>query len=315
MPSPCYFARYRAGLLVVGTLLSLAATGQVIRPDPGGESCVVTPKSEPYRYEFLPGAGQTFRHWQVRGDLKLLTPVTDNPAVICSEGYGKGRITAHYYSLRSHTGEKCWSVCPDTVYHTLDYELFKQFKAPGPLNGPACARPGEEVTYSVAPVLTDWAHRNDGIGTDGYYWSGFPTGTLLRFSGDSSSVTAVLPGNLASGFTVAVQVGRCNRNTPLGRAVGLGQTLAAAVSGPDCPTVGGASHLTITVATLAGTTYSVSLPAGWRFANASTGTLTGDGQAQAMYFELGSTPGNVLLTATGGCAGPQTMGWSFTWQP
>ena len=302
-------------LLLLTTLLRLPAAGQRIVPDPGGESCKVTPDCKPYQYDFQPGTGQTFRRWQVRGDLKLLTPETDNPALICSEGYGKGRITAHYYSLRWRTGEKCRSECPDTVFQTLDYDVFKSFKAPDPIHGPACARPGEEVTFSVPPILTDGPHRSAGIGTDGYGWSGFPAGTTLRFSGDSSSVTAQLPDHLLSGFTVVVRVGRCNAGGEATLAVALSQDLAAVVSAPGCPSVGGVSWLTLRIPTLRGTTYLVSLPAGWRFANASTGTLLGDGTTQAVDFELGAAPGNILLSATGGCGGSQTLGWVFTWQP
>ena len=168
------FAGSRAALLFFGILLRLQAAGQLIRPEPGGESCAVTPDCKPYKYEFQPGAGQTFQRWQVRGDLKLLTPDTDNPALICSAGYGKGRITAHYYSLRWRKDEPCRSECPDTVFPTLGYDVFKQFSAPKPIQGTACARPGEEVTYAVPPLLTDWPHRRAGIGTDGYEWSGFP---------------------------------------------------------------------------------------------------------------------------------------------
>ena len=93
------FTGSRAALLFFGILLRLPAAGQLIRPEPGDESCAVTPDCKPYKYEFQPGAGQTFQRWQVRGDLKLLSPERDNPAEICSEGYGKGRITAHYYSF------------------------------------------------------------------------------------------------------------------------------------------------------------------------------------------------------------------------
>ena len=56
-----------AGLLLAGVLLAPAAHGQQIVPDPGGESCQVTPDCKDYKYDFQPGAGQTFRRWQVRG--------------------------------------------------------------------------------------------------------------------------------------------------------------------------------------------------------------------------------------------------------
>ncbi len=307
------FIRFAGGLLLLAMLPSAPVHGQQIVPDPGGESCQVTPDCKPHDYTFRPGAGQMFLRWQVRGDLRLLSPDIQNPATICSEGYGKGRITAHYYSFRKD--DKCRERCPDTVYHTLDYDVFKQFDLREPMQGPACARPGQEVTYSVPPILTDYDHRRAGIGTDGYVWSGFPSGTSLRFSGDSSSVTALLPATLASGFTVEAQVGRCNSRTPLKHGVALDQNLAAAVTGPDCPAPAGGAYLTMRIATLPGTTYVMALPAGWRFANASTGTLTGNGTTQDIYFELGAAPGNVLLTATGGCGGAQTAGWAFTWQP
>src|SRR4051812_11736026 len=63
----------RAGLLLAGVVLTLAAHGQQILTDPDGESCRVTPECKEHKYEFKPDPGQTFLRWQVRGDLALLS--------------------------------------------------------------------------------------------------------------------------------------------------------------------------------------------------------------------------------------------------
>lgn len=302
-------------VLVLLGLLPGGARAQIIRPDPGGESCAVTPKCDPYRYEFVPGAGQTFRRWEVAGDFKLLSPDTDNPALACSAGYGKGRLTAHYYELRRRRDEKCRSDCPDTVFRTLSYDVFKLFKAPDPIGGPACALPGQTVSYAVPPRLTDWPRRAANIGTDGYAWSGFPAGTVLTYAGDSSAVTATLPDLLPpGGFRVRVQVGRCNGATPAELGVTPAQTLAAAIGQPDCQTQsgpGGATFSTVTIATQVGVTYTIGLPTGWRFANGSTGTLAGNGAAQGVHFVSDGSGGHLVFEATGGCDGPQTLVWRF----
>ena len=169
-----------------------------------------------------------------------------------------------------------------------------------------------DVTYSVPPILTDWPHREAGIGTDSYFWSGFPAGTALHFSGDSSSVTATLPATLTSGFVVQVQVGRCNAKAPATLAVTLGQNLLTAVNLTACQTGTLLPYATLEIATISGTTYAVSLPVGWHFAQASTGTLTGNGTTQGVHFTIDSAAGNILITATGGCDGPQMTGLSFT---
>ncbi len=301
----------RTALLLAGVFLTLAAHGQQILTDPAGESCQLTPACEKHKYAFVPDPGQTFIRWQVRGDLTLLSPPEQNPGVACSAGYGKGRLTAQYYTLR--TKGRCLSKeCPDTVYHTLDYDLFKQFPAPDAISGPACARPGATVSYSVPPRLTDWPHRATGIGTDGYIWSGFPAGTALTFAGDSSSVLAALPAPLPpTGFRVRVQVGHCNSAAPAELAVQPAQVLATAIGPPACGMLGGAAFATVFIATRVGLTYGVGLPAGWRFANGSTGTLSGNDAVQGVYFTSDGSGGNLVFTATGGCDGPQTVAWSF----
>lgn len=297
----------RAALLAGGLLLATAASAQVISPDAGGESCKVTPQCEEHRYEFGPGPGQQFGYWTVAGDEKLLTPADQNPAVACSEGYGKGRLTAHYYELRKD--ERCGKQCPDTVWRALAYDLFKSFKAPAPVRGPVCVQAGQAVTWSVPPLLTDWPHRGALIGTDSYFWSGFPAGSVLHFSGDSASVTAELPAGLPAGFTVRVQVGRCNDWAAEALNVRVGQALAAAVA-PIC----GGSSAGLTIATLPGVNYAVSLPVGWSFAGGSTGTVSGNGQPQDVFFTI-TGAGNVVVTATGGCGGAQTTALVFTVTP
>lgn len=305
--------RLLAPLLLIQSLLLIPARAQVIKPDKGGASCELTPKCEEHKYEFFPGSGQTFLRWQVRGDVKLLSPDDQNPAVICSDGYGKGRITAHYYILKRKKGE-CGERCPDTAYYALDYDVFKQFKAPFELMVPACVLPGQRVTFAVPPILTDWPHRSAGIGTDSYFWAGFPAGSQLWFSGDSSSVTVDLPAGLASGFQVEVGVGRCNRGKPLQQWVGVDKPLAATLT-TICPAGTTPGSLGVSIGTLSGVTYQVILPAGWQFANGSTGTLSGNGMVQNVYFACDGSAGNVLITATGGCSGVQTTGLAFTIVP
>ncbi len=298
-------------LLLQGLLLS-AARAQIIKTAPDGISCEVTPECKKYPYEFIPGPDQTFLRWQVRGDAKLLSPETDNPAIICSAGYGKARITAHYYSLRKD--EKCRERCPDTLFYSLDYDLFKQFSPPDPIRGPSCVLPGQTVTYSVPPILTDWPHRREGIGTDSYFWSGFPAGSQLFFSGDSSSVTVALPPDLTGGFTVLVGVGRCNVRKPAELKVNIDQPLNSSLV-TVCPSPSAPGALGVSIGTVPGVAYQVFLPAGWHFANGTSDTLTGNGQPQTVYFTCDGSPGNVLITATGGCSGPQTAGLAFTINP
>ena len=292
----------------LAALLLLPATSvlaQAIKPDKGGASCQLTPECEKHEYDFVPDPGQFFLRWQVRGDLELLTPEDQNPAVICSAGYGKGRITAHYSTFLKE--DRCREKCPDTIYHTLDYDVFKQFKAPNPISGPTCVAAGQTVTYAVPPILTDWPHRQAGIGTDSYFWSGFPAGSVLTFSGDSSSVTVQLPPGLLQDFAPTVQVGRCNKAYALQGLVRLDQVLTTDVQ-VVCGS-GGCARLEIR--TLPGVMYIVSLPMDWQFTAGSSSTLTGNGQMQTVNFTTSGGWGNVLITATGGCRGSQTTGLSF----
>lgn len=311
----CLFSRggRRGALLAAGLAAAVAgpAEAQQILPDLGGESCKVTEQCEKHEYTFVAGPGQFFHHWTVAGDERLLSLADQNPAWACSAGYGKGRLTAHYYAFRKVKDDRCRELCPDTVWHTLNYDLFKSFKAPDPINGPACVRAGQSVTFSVPPLLTDWDHRRAGIGTDSYFWSGWPAGATVRFSGDSSAVTVDLPTSLTDGFTMAVRVGRCNP-TPVQLEVAIDQELATAVrlacgGGPVCTR--------LEISTFPGVLYVVSLPMSWSFSSGSSGTLTGNGQVQTVAFTTDGGWGNVVVTATGGCGGPQTTGLVFQVTP
>jgi hypothetical protein len=302
------------GFITLAGLLPASVVAQIIKPDKGGQSCEVTEKCDKHKYEFIPDPDQFFQFWEVRGDAKLLTPPPDNPAVICSEGYGKARITAHYYTLSWRRRERCPSECPDTLYHTLDYDLYKRFSPPNPIQGPACVVPGTDVTYSVPPILTDWPHRAAGIGTDSYFWSGFPPDAILRFSGDSSSVTVTLPADLSTDFTPTVQVGRCNADFSQQLTVTLAQALATAVSVPTCRPTNATTPATLTIATVAGVTYTVSLPSGWSFTGGFTGTLTGDGNPHTVAFLTDANAGDVVIRSDGGCGGPQVVARRVTRQ-
>ena len=91
--------------------------------------------------------------------------------------------------------------------------------------------------------------------------------------------------------------------------VRVDQALAAAVA-PIC----GGSSAGLTIATLSGVNYAVSLPVGWSFAGGSTGTVSGNGQPQDVFFTI-TGAGNVVVTATGGCGGAQTTALVFTVTP
>ena len=276
--------------------------GQVIVPDRGGASCEVGPKCEKYRYEFLPDPGQTFLHWQVRGDLRLLSPADQNPAVICSQGYGKGRITAHYYTFRKD--DRCREKCPDTLFHTLDYDVFKRFEAPDPIHGPVCAAPNQEVTYWVPPVLTDYPHYSAGIGADSYRWSGFPGNSLVNVTGDSSAITLLLPAGTPA-FMLECQVGRCNGTISLSVSVSTSQPMIS--GGPICLPVLPLTSFPLTIQAQANTRYTWLIPPGWQIvpaAAATVGLTLSSPGPMTVQVSPGRGSGDVVVTAdaAGGCA-------------
>lgn len=295
---PRRFARRRLGVLVTSLLFAVTAYGQQIVTTPDGESCRVTPDCKIYKYEFRPDPGQTFLRWQVRGDLRLFSPETQNPAEVCSEGYGKGRITAHYYTLR--TKGKCVNQeCPDTTYHTLDYDLFKQFDLQESIHGPTSVTPGQEVTYWVPPILTDWPHRSAGIGTDTYVWSGFPNAWVVKVAGDSSAITLRVP-VASSAFSLTCQVGRCNR--PIALTVAMGPEVPVITGGPTCLPVMGTTAFNLSVQAVAHTTYRWLLPAGWQIApaTAAIGVTPAIGITLTVQVTPGRASGDVLVMASDG---------------
>lgn len=126
------------------------------------------------------------QNWVLYGDLRFVSsngasqfPTTR--VVSPTNGYGKGRI-AYCYS----TGGCSSAVAVD---------IYKLFAPPQGLEikGPECVVAGQEVVYSIDPILT--RNLNDQIGIDTYKWNVLRTprppfvDSVLYVSGDRSSVT------------------------------------------------------------------------------------------------------------------------------
>ena len=305
-----------ARTLIVTGIVAVASAGrpahaQRIVPAPGAASCELTPDCKDAKYTFVAGPGQTLVRWEAAGDLRLLSPPADNPAVACSAGYGKGRLTATYYELR-HSG-RCGEKCPDTLYRHGSYDVYKSFKSPTPIFGPVCAVAGQEVTYRVEPVLTDYDRRQAHIGTDSYVWSGFPAGAVRGFAGDSSTITLLLDADQAP-FTLRCQVGRCN--SPIALPVTPAPPVPVLTPNALCHPTTATGSVTVVLTAAAGVTYRAQLPAGWQVAPAAL-TTTGVSVAASGPLALTITPdgsgGDLLVLATnaGGCA-PTTAGFRLT---
>lgn len=157
-------------------------------------------------------AGVQGRHnWVLYGDLRFVSsnggsqfPTTR--IVSPTNGYGKGRI-AYYYN----TGGCSSAVAVD---------IYKLFAPPQGLEikGPECVVAGQEVVYSIDPILT--RNLNDQIGIDTYKWNVLRTprppfvDSVLYVSGDRSSVTFTIkevdPENPPY---VSVILGQCNNDS------------------------------------------------------------------------------------------------------
>ena len=151
------------------------------------------------------------QNWVLYGDLRFVSsngasqfPTTR--VVSPTNGYGKGRI-AYCYS----TGGCSSAVAVD---------IYKLFAPPQGLEikGPECVVAGQEVVYSIDPILT--RNLNDQIGIDTYKWNVLRTprppfvDSVLYVSGDRSSVTFTIkevdPENPPY---VSVILGQCNNDS------------------------------------------------------------------------------------------------------
>lgn len=151
------------------------------------------------------------QNWVLYGDLRFVSsdgasqfPTTR--VVSPTNGYGKGRI-AYFYS----TGGCSSAVAVD---------IYKLFAPPQGLEikGPECVVAGQEVVYSIDPILT--RNLNDQIGIDTYKWNVLRTprppfvDSVLYVSGDRSSVTFTIkevdPENPPY---VSVILGQCNNDS------------------------------------------------------------------------------------------------------
>ncbi len=151
------------------------------------------------------------QNWVLYGDLRFVSsdgasqfPTTR--VVSPTNGYGKGRI-AYRYS----TGGCSSAVAVD---------IYKLFAPPQGLEikGPECVVAGQEVVYSIDPILT--RNLNDQIGIDTYKWNVLRTprppfvDSVLYVSGDRSSVTFTIkevdPENPPY---VSVILGQCNNDS------------------------------------------------------------------------------------------------------
>ncbi len=202
--------------------------------------------------------------WSVRGDLQIVSQTTTS-AVIRAAGYGKGRVL---FTFNQGTG-----ACSGG--QTAGVDVYKTFAPPGSIVGPSCVRPGENVTFSVPPIVSTNLQISAEIGVDTYQWfidgqavestAWFPVGNNVYKSGDGSSVTLVAPANLSGNPVLSVVIGRCNASTPLTTTLATKANVPVFSTNlpPSCVPVGSTSSFIVSVLNEPGVTYTWSASPGW----------------------------------------------------
>lgn len=130
--------------------------------------------------------------------------------------YSKGRITVSATYGRDNLCEE--SDLDRYVDRSLRYtvDILKEFdpNKGNSIAGPACAKAGDEVTFSVTPWVS--SYRASHLGYDTYEWTGFEEiakgGALKYSSNDNSSITFDVAEGAGSldGLTIFCAVGQMN---------------------------------------------------------------------------------------------------------
>lgn len=262
------------------------------------------PVQTTYNYTYQPSSGETFSSWSTRGDVEVVsTSVLGSTytAVVRATDYGRGQVIANVA-----TGSCVPVGKPLTVNKTFIKLPDNQLTIP-----PGCVQAGATYAFTVPPIVSSAAQIAAQIGVDSYTWTGFPTGSVLAYSGDGSAVTVTLPANLTSSFTVGVQIGACNSGQVMQQTVGISPIkpiISIAAGNATCKTDLSAFTLSYTVQ--AGVNYLWSIPVGWTISPAGANTGTGISYASAGTQTVTITPtsaviGDVSVTASyasGGCA-------------
>lgn len=276
--------------------------------------------------------------WVLTGDLAVESPstLTSNPINVKSLGYGKGRVTA---SVSTQVPVMCNGVqlqcsgVPQFYTQTsssfLDvYKKFTTWPIPNTIVGPTClpsvplVAPFPQVTYSINSIVTKQNQIQAGIGTDNYYWQVTPTVAFTYEAGDQSSITFAPAAN--TNYTVKVIVGRANSAVPPTNPIvadfnfatnpavkTLTATTGSATLNPSVfPCVKtNASSFQFTLLTNSLLTYDIQVPSTWTktITGVSTYPFQGDGLTKTIVIGVDNHGGNVIITATGGCSGTQTV--------
>ncbi|MBQ7697373.1 MAG: T9SS type A sorting domain-containing protein [Paludibacteraceae bacterium] len=162
-----------------------------------------------------------YHTWTLQGDLQYATGYSASSfptvkVVSPLNGYGKGRITYRYRNTGCSSG--------------VHFDVFKSFALPEGLEikGPECVVTGEDVVYSITPLVTK--NLNHQIGIDTYYWNileNTPSfvDEILYVSGDGSSITFKV-GTVTDNMQIVAGIGQCNEDR-------ISKTLGKATPRPE----------------------------------------------------------------------------------
>lgn len=165
--------------------------------------------------------GVNYHTWILQGDLAFAEGSSSSSfptvkVVSPQNGYGKGRVTYRYRT----------SGCSSAVH----FDVFKSFALPEGLEikGPECVVTGEDVVYSITPLVTK--NLNHQIGIDTYYWNileNTPSfvDEILYVSGDGSSITFKV-GTVTDNMQIVAGIGQCNEDR-------ISKTLGKATPRPE----------------------------------------------------------------------------------
>jgi hypothetical protein len=266
-----------AGLVIYHTVVSYAqVTGSncinyVAPPTPGGPN----PAQQIYTYTYELGNNQTFVSWRTKGDVEVFDPQVNGTTYTTkarATGYGRGEVIA-----RVSTGNCGPSEYPLTVNKNFAKLPDSLLTIP-----PGCIEAKKTYAFTVPPIVSSAEQIGAEIGIDSYTWSGFPTGSIIKRSGDGSAVTVTMPDSLSGSFTVEVQIGECNNGQRMRRTVGIQPTR------PDLTLVAGTatcktdlSAFTLSYTPQVGVNYLWSIPSGWTISPAGANTGRGVSYTQA----------------------------------
>lgn len=149
--------------------------------------------------------GVVYHTWSLQGDLQYATGYSASSfptvkVVSPPNGYGKGRVTYRYRT----------SGCSSAVH----FDVYKSFTLPNDIEieGPECVVSGQDVVYSISPLVTK--NLNHQIGIDTYYWNILDNqpsfvDEILYVSGDGSSITFRV-GTVTDNMQIVAGIGQCN---------------------------------------------------------------------------------------------------------